>query len=421
MRIGVDIGGTKTDAVVVDGSGTVVQQLRLSTGYGAEAVLQTAVEAVTRVAQLAGLAVSDAESIGIGIPGRVDSAAGSVAHAVNLGVDGLDLGSELSTRLGVAVWIENDVNAAALGAYHRLEADGWPGTHDHSMAYLNLGTGLAAGIVIAGQLWRGSRGTAGEIGHIPVDPAGPLCPCGQRGCLELMASGSAIARQWPTDHAQPAQQLFDAADAGDGHIDVTVPAGVRVTARTLNGDVTITGTGADVSAHAQNGDLHIENASGHIDFSTLSGDIVASNLTGTVTANSISGDVTLTSVTGNVSLTSVSGGLTLRRITSQAVDAQTTSGDVTFDGGIDPAGRYAFTTHAGDISLDIPAHASAQLTVSTWSGSIDSDFPITLQPGEHDIGVATSKRFTFTIGGGAARIRAQSFNGDIVIHQRVNK
>ena len=161
LRIGIDIGGTKTDAVVVDERGVMVQQLRLTTGYGAEAVLQTAVEAVTRVAELAGLAVRDAESIGIGIPGRVDSATGWVAHAVNLGVDGLDLGNELSNRLGVAVRIENDVNAAALGAYHRLEADGWPGAHDHSMAYLNLGTGLAAGIVIAGQLWRGSRGTSG--------------------------------------------------------------------------------------------------------------------------------------------------------------------------------------------------------------------------------------------------------------------
>jgi predicted NBD/HSP70 family sugar kinase len=83
------------------------------------------------------------------------------------------------------------------------------------MAYLNLGTGLAAGLVLGGRLWRGSRGVAGEIGHIPVDPAGPLCPCGQRGCLELMASGSAVARQWPPDEPKPVRALFAAADAGD--------------------------------------------------------------------------------------------------------------------------------------------------------------------------------------------------------------
>lgn len=212
---------------------------------------------------------------------------------------------------------------------------------------------------------------------------------------------------------------LDASDAADdGRIEVTVPAGVRVTAQTMNGDVSVRGTGGDVSAHTQTGDVTVENASGHVDFNTLSGDITASQLKGTVSANSVSGDVSLTGVAGNVDVASVSGDLTLRNVTSQSVSAQTTSGEVTFDGSIDPAGRYQFTTHSGDVSLDIPAGASAQLTVSTWNGSIDSDFPITLQPGEHDIGVATSKRFTFTIGGGEARITAESFGGDIVIHHR---
>lgn len=212
---------------------------------------------------------------------------------------------------------------------------------------------------------------------------------------------------------------LDASDAADDRrIEVTVPAGVRVTAQTFNGDVSIRGTGGDVSAHTQTGDVTVENASGHVDLNTLSGDITASRLQGTVSANSVSGDVSLTGVTGNVSVASVSGDLTLRSVTSQLVSAQTTSGDVAFDGGINPAGRYEFTTHSGDVSLDIPAGASAQLTVSTWNGSIDSDFPITLQPGEHDVGVATSKRFTFTIGGGEARITAESFGGDIVIHRR---
>jgi predicted NBD/HSP70 family sugar kinase len=258
LHIGVDIGGTKTDAVVIDARGAMLQQLRLTTGYGPDAVLQTAVDAVTRVAELAGIRVDEAESIGIGVPGRVDATAGRVAHAVNLGVDGLDLGTELSARLGCPVRIENDVNAAALGAYHLLEAEGWPAGgdanwaagHEHSMAYLNLGTGLAAGIVIAGRLWRGSRGTAGEIGHIPVDPAGPQCPCGQRGCLELMASGSAIARRWPTEHPQPAQHLFEAADAGDElavavrrQLLESVASAVRVLVLTVDVDVVVIGGG----------------------------------------------------------------------------------------------------------------------------------------------------------------------------------
>ena len=250
MRIGVDIGGTKTDAVAIDAGGAMVQQLRLSTGYGPEAVLHTAVDAVSRIADLAGITVRDAESIGVGIPGRVDTTAGWVAHAVNLGVDGLDLGGELSVRLGTAVHIENDVNAAALGAFYLLEADGWSREHDHSMAYLNLGTGLAAGFVLNGQLWRGSRGTAGEIGHIPIDPNGPLCPCGQRGCLELMASGSAVARQWPTDHPKPVQHLFAAADAGEPlAIEVrqrlldNVASAARVLVLTVDVDMVVIGGG----------------------------------------------------------------------------------------------------------------------------------------------------------------------------------
>lgn len=212
---------------------------------------------------------------------------------------------------------------------------------------------------------------------------------------------------------------LDASDAiGDERILVTVPAGIRVTTQSMTGNISIRGTGGDVTAHTQTGDISVQDASGHVDFNTLSGDITGSQLKGTVSANSVSGDVSLTGVIGNVSASSVSGSLTLRNVTSQSVSAQSTSGDVTFDGAIDPAGRYGFTTHSGDVSLDIPAGASAQLTVSTWSGSIDSDFPITLQPGEHDIGVATSKRFTFTIGGGEARITAESFGGDITIHHR---
>ncbi|MEO5920086.1 MAG: ROK family protein [Pseudolysinimonas sp.] len=245
LRVGIDIGGTKTDAVALEASGRVVHELRLATGFGAESVLATSVEAVRRLAELAGCAPDDFGSIGIGIPGAVDVASGRVEHAVNLGLSGLDLGSELEARLGRSVRVENDVNAAALGAFALLGR-----TSSQSMAYLNLGTGLAAGLVLGGRLWRGSRGVAGEIGHIPVDPAGPLCPCGQRGCLELMASGSAVARQWPTDDPKPVRALFAAADAGDAlAIEVrarlvdNVAAAVRLLVLTVDVDDVVIGGG----------------------------------------------------------------------------------------------------------------------------------------------------------------------------------
>ncbi len=245
MRIGVDIGGTKTDAVALDETGAVVGEQRLPTGFGAEAVLESTVDVVARLAAQAGVAVNTFESVGVGIPGAVDIGSGRVMHAVNLGLNGLDLGGELSSRLGVLVRVENDVNAAAVGAFHLL---GHPGTH--SMAYLNLGTGLAAGLVLGGQLWRGSRGTAGEIGHIPIDPNGPLCTCGQHGCLEMVASGSAVARQWPGDHPLPVKALFEAADSGDSlAIEVrqrlvdNVAAAVRVLVLTVDVDAVVIGGG----------------------------------------------------------------------------------------------------------------------------------------------------------------------------------
>jgi predicted NBD/HSP70 family sugar kinase len=245
LRVGIDIGGTKTDAVAIDADGRVAHQLRLPTGFGADEVLATAVAAVEGLAEAAGSTPDAFESIGIGIPGAVDVASGRVEHAVNLGLSGLDLGREVAARLGRDVRVENDVNAAALGAFSLLGR-----TSAQSMAYLNLGTGLAAGLVLGGGLWRGSRGVAGEIGHIPVDPAGPLCPCGQRGCLELMASGSAVARQWPTDDPKPVRALFAAADAGDAvalqvreRLVENVAAAVRLLVLTVDVDDVVIGGG----------------------------------------------------------------------------------------------------------------------------------------------------------------------------------
>lgn len=243
LRIGIDIGGTKTEAVALAADGTVAAEHRRATGFGADAVLDSAESAVRALAAALGTSPREFSTIGVGIPGAVDRASGRVAHAVNLGLDGLDLGAELSARLGRPVRVENDVNAAALGAWQALG-----GGSSDSMAYLNLGTGLAAGLVLGGRLWRGARGVAGEIGHIPVDPAGPVCPCGQRGCLELTASGSGLARVWPGDGS--ARTLYAAAIGGDvaarraweGFVD-HVAAAVRLLVLTVDPDRVVIGGG----------------------------------------------------------------------------------------------------------------------------------------------------------------------------------
>lgn len=143
----------------------------------------------------------------------VDPRTGTVLHAVNLGIDEVRLGDELAGSLGVPVSIENDVNAAALGAYRALPRNAPRPLR--SLAFLNVGTGLAAGIVVGGVLLSGANGTAGEIGHIPVRSDGPRCRCGQTGCLEAIASGYAVATRWPSSAEHPVLELFRASRQGD--------------------------------------------------------------------------------------------------------------------------------------------------------------------------------------------------------------
>ena len=209
LRVGLDIGATKVLGAVLDADGTVIAQSRQDTLRGADGILATA----TTVLELLATALDGVlpPHIGVGIPGIVDRDRGAVCHAVNLGLGGdwFPLASALADRTGSAtVLVENDLNAATWGAHVLSRSD--------DLAYLSLGTGLAAGFVLDGVLRRGAHGAAGEIGHVPVDPDGALCSCGQRGCLELSAAASALTAAWPIDgETSPAEALFAAAATGN--------------------------------------------------------------------------------------------------------------------------------------------------------------------------------------------------------------
>ena len=205
MRLGIDIGGTKTAALVLDESGGIVAQVAAPSGRGNVQVLDTAVSVADRAAALVG-GWGHIGHVGACMPGLVDRQTGWARHAVNLGVHAVDLAGGIEAGTGRRPSVDNDVKAAALGAHHAVR----PQLTDGTTAYLNVGTGLAAAIVHRGEVVRGAGGAAGEIGHLPVG-SGVACSCGQDGCLETIASGTAVHRMWP----RPAAELFPAAAGGD--------------------------------------------------------------------------------------------------------------------------------------------------------------------------------------------------------------
>jgi glucokinase len=190
LLVGVDVGGSKIAVLVVDREEVVLgRQLTQTIAVDSTHAAGEIVAVVNAALLSAGARTDDVAAIGIGVPGRVDPATGTVTLAVNLGWSDLPLGPLLEARLGRPCVVENDVRAAALGLHRRRIL----GAID-DLAYLAVGTGVSAGVILDGRLHRGARGLAGEIGHVIVEPDGARCACGQRGCLETLVSGSAIAR-----------------------------------------------------------------------------------------------------------------------------------------------------------------------------------------------------------------------------------
>ena len=182
--VGVDLGGTKCLGVALD-DGKVVAETRVATAKGAQPLLT---EILDLVEELEGYGAI--EAVGVGAPGLVDRD-GVLRFAPNLSLDGasLDIRSPLEGRLGVPVTVDNDATCAAWGERELGAAQGLD-----DVILVTLGTGIGGGIISDGSVERGANGFAGEIGHMVVDPNGPDCPCGRRGCWERFASGSGLGR-----------------------------------------------------------------------------------------------------------------------------------------------------------------------------------------------------------------------------------
>lgn len=179
--VGVDVGGTKLLAVAVDAEGAVLDELKVATPSNADGV----VDAVVDIAAAWGGRLP----VGLGIAGLVDRE-GVLRVSPNLPrISGYPFRARLAERLGVPVTVDNDATVATWG---ELRAGAARGAVD--ALFVALGTGIGGGVVSGGVLQRGASGFAGEAGHMVVDPHGPVCPCGKRGCWERFASGSGLGR-----------------------------------------------------------------------------------------------------------------------------------------------------------------------------------------------------------------------------------
>jgi predicted NBD/HSP70 family sugar kinase len=190
--LGIDFGHSHVLVAVADLAHNVLAERRteLDVDHNAEESLDACARMAVEVLEEAGIQRKNVMGAGIGIPGPVDRARGTVGSATILpGWLGLRIGDELEGRLGIPVEIENDANLGALA-----ELTWGSGRGCTNFAYIKVATGVGAGLVVDGSLLRGASGTAGEIGHTTLDESGALCYCGNRGCLETVASGPAILR-----------------------------------------------------------------------------------------------------------------------------------------------------------------------------------------------------------------------------------
>jgi len=192
LYIGVDLGGTKILAGIFDSEHhcLALDKTKTKPEEGYDAVCSRIVETVRSAAELAGIDPEKVSGAGIGAPGSISRDESRVLFAPNLDWRDAPLKADLEAQLGCPVWLGNDCNVAAIGI-HRLELEAKP----NDMVSIFLGTGIGAGIITNGVFLTGATRAAGEVGHMVLDPDGPLCGCGTRGCFEALASRTAIFKK----------------------------------------------------------------------------------------------------------------------------------------------------------------------------------------------------------------------------------
>lgn len=184
-----DLGGTTTQVALVDENGVIKMDARRPTSTkSSTAVVDGVIKLVEELLDATGRTPRDMDGFGVGVAGLVDAVSGMVVFAPNLPLRNTPLKKLLAARFGTRVVVDNDTAIATLG-----EARFGTGRGVKNMVMLTIGTGIGGGIIIDGSLYRGTGGSAGELGHMVIEAEGPACDCGGKGCLEALASGRAIA------------------------------------------------------------------------------------------------------------------------------------------------------------------------------------------------------------------------------------
>jgi glucokinase len=184
--IGVDVGGTKIAAGVVTPEGKILEEVRYPTPHSPGTLVEIIAKTITEVKD-----AHEAGGVCLAVPGLILAQENKVVFSPNLhAIDGISLKDEIEPKIGLPLTIENDGNAAAWGEF-RFGA----GSEADHLVLVTLGTGIGGGVITRGVLMRGAQGSGGELGHVTIQATGPRCACGNHGCLEALASGTAIARR----------------------------------------------------------------------------------------------------------------------------------------------------------------------------------------------------------------------------------
>ena len=221
LVLGIDLGGTKILSAVVSASGKILSQDYCPTpAQDYPALVQCMLKSANRALKQAGISANRLAAVGIGAAGLSDPEKGTLFTSPHLPqCRDVPLGDDIARGLGVKTFITNDANAAALGEFYFGAGRG-----AHNFIYITISTGIGGGIIIDDRLYTGATGTAGEVGHMTIAADGPPCRCGNKGCWEALASGSALSREARRKIKEGAQTSI--LSYADGDID-------RVTAETV--------------------------------------------------------------------------------------------------------------------------------------------------------------------------------------------